>query len=91
VKPIRYTLLVFFVMLQYPLWLGSGSVFNLWRLSNQIDAQQAHNKVLADRNHALQADVVNLKSGLDAIEERARLELGMTRRGEVFYQVIDPR
>lgn len=90
-KPIRYALLAVLLLLQYPLWLGSASVFNLWRLNNQIETQRGQVKILAERNHALQADVVNLKSGLDAIEERARLELGMTRRGEVFYQVIDPR
>ena len=89
-RTIRYALLTILILLQYPLWLGSASVFNLWRLNNQIEAQQVRNRILAERNQALQADVVNLKSGLDAIEERARLELGMTRRGEGFYRVIDP-
>ena len=87
-KPVAYVLIGFLVLLQYPLWLGSGGALAYWRLQKGIDAQQEENAVLQERNRALQAEVVNLKSGLDAIEERARAELGMVKRDETFYQVV---
>jgi cell division protein FtsB len=77
------------VGLQYPLWLGSGSVSESVRLKHAISRQVAENARLRERNQALEAEVVDLKSGVDAIEERARNELGMIRDGEVFFQVVD--
>jgi cell division protein FtsB len=74
--------------LQYPLWLGSGSVSETWRLKQAIAGQSAENERLHERNQALEAEVVDLKSGVHAIEERARSELGMIREGEVFFQVV---
>jgi cell division protein FtsB len=88
VKPFAYVLIGFLVLLQYPLWFGSGGALAYWRLQQGIDAQQEENARLQERNRALQAEVVNLKSGLDAIEERARAELGMVKRDETFYQVV---
>lgn len=88
VKPAHYPLIGLFVLLQYPLWLGDAGVLEVSRLDSQIAEQQQHNLGLRDRNQALQADVTNLKSGIDAIEERARLELGMIRKDEQFYQVV---
>ncbi len=77
------------MLLQYPLWFGSGGVFAIWRLNREISTQQQENAQLKDRNQALEADVDDLKQGLDAIEERARTELGMVKKGEVFYQIIE--
>ena len=89
-KPLHYSLIGLLVMLQYPLWFGSASVTDVLRLQHQVGAMKQHNLSLQERNRALQADVKNLKSGMDAIEERARLELGMIRPGETFYQVVEP-
>lgn len=89
VKVATYVLLGILVLLQYPLWFGSGGVFAVWRLNREIAAQQQENAQLKDRNEALEADVDDLKQGLEAIEERARTELGMVKKGEVFYQVIE--
>lgn len=89
VKPLQYTLFAMFLALQYPLWFGGAGALNVLRLDAQISEQRLHNETLAKRNQALQADVLNLKSGIEAIEERARLELGMVRTGETFYQVIE--
>lgn len=75
---------------QLRLWTGPSSLIEVDRLARRIDAQRADNEALRRRNAALAADVQDLKSGHEAIEERARSELGMTRPGEVFYQVIDP-
>lgn len=76
-------------VLQLRLWSSSGGMPEAWRLQARVDAQQRENEALARRNRALAADVADLKEGKEAVEERARAELGMTRPGEVFYQVIE--
>ncbi|MBI3575238.1 MAG: cell division protein FtsB [Gammaproteobacteria bacterium] len=88
-KLLIYTLIGLLVILQYPLWFGSGGVLTLWRLNREIAAQKADNAQLKERNAALEAEVNDLKQGYEAIEERARAELGMVKKGETFYQVID--
>ncbi len=75
--------------LQYRIWIGDGSYEEVRLLKQQIEIQESENKKLRDRNEALEAEVVDLKKGLDAVEERARQDLGMVREGEKFYQVID--
>lgn len=84
-----YTLAGLLVVLQYPLWFGSGGVLSLWRLNREIAAQKVDNLTLRERNAALEAEVGDLKRGYDAIEERARNELGMVKKNETFYQIID--
>ncbi len=84
-----YSLVGLLVVLQYPLWFGSGGVLALWRLNREIAAQKADNLGLHERNAALEAEVGDLKRGYDAIEERARTELGMVKKNETFYQIID--
>ena len=79
------------LLIQYPLWLGKGGWFRVWEVERQISAQRARNRDLQARNRALDAEVRDLKEGLDAIEERARSELGMIRRDELFFQVVDQR
>ena len=76
--------------LQVPLWFGKGGWFKVRELDRQLAAQLAGNERLKARNDALDAEVRDLKEGLDAIEERARLELGMIRKDEVFFQVVPP-
>jgi len=89
VRIITYVLLGLLILLQYPLWFGHGSVYTLWRLKSEIAAQKEENARLKDRNQALEAEVVDLKQGYEAIEERARTELGMVKKGETFFQVIE--
>jgi cell division protein FtsB len=89
VKVATSVLLVFLLLLQYPLWFGSGGVLAVWRLHREISAQQQENLRLKQRNQALAAEVNDLKQGLGAIEERARLELGMVKQNETFFQVIE--
>ena len=89
VKIVTYVLLGLLLLLQYPLWFGSGGVYAIWQLNREIAAQQQENAKLKDRNQALEAEVVDLKEGLAAIEERARTELGMLKKGETFFQVIE--
>ncbi len=76
-------------LLQYKLWVGDGSLSEVWQLKQKINAQETENQELRQRNQQLEADVRDLKEGLDAAEERAREELGMVKRGEVFYLVVE--
>lgn len=82
-------MLVLFVLLQYDLWTGEGSIPQVWRLQQSIEQQKQKNNQLAERNSALQAEVRDLKQGMEAIEERARSELGMIKEGEAFFHVVD--
>jgi cell division protein FtsB len=75
------------VAIQYPLWLGKGGWLRVWDVDRQLAGQAAKNERLELRNGALAADVKDLKQGTDAIEERARYELGMVKGDEVFFQL----
>ena len=88
-KYLSYVLLGLLVLIQSPLWLGKGGWLRVWDMNRQVEAQKETNRQLAVRNAGLDAEVQDLKQGLDAIEERARVELGMIKQGEVFYQIID--
>jgi len=89
VKVVLYILTGILLGLQYPLWLGDGGVLALWKLKREIAAQKLENSGLKERNMALEAEVRDLKEGYEALEERARAELGMVRRGETLYQIIE--
>lgn len=83
-------LLALIAALQFKLWTGTGGVPEVWRLRARVATQAQENTRLGTRNEALAADVQDLKEGKEAVEERARSELGMIRPGEVFYQVVEP-
>ncbi len=80
-------LTVLVVLLQYPLWLGKGGWLQVWETGRQLQAQRTDNLRLEQRNAGLEAEVNDLKSGNEAIEERARFELGLTRPGEIYVQI----
>ena len=84
-----WLLVVLFVLLQYKLWMGDGSLAEVWDLYRQTELQKQENQRLQERNQALEAEVEDLKQGLDSIEERAREELGMIRDDETFYHIIE--
>ncbi len=77
------------LLIQYPLWLGKGGLLRVWEMERQIEAQRQANNRFQARNSALDAEVRDLKQGLEAIEERARSELGMVRHDEVFFQLLE--
>ena len=81
-------LLALILLLQYPLWLGKGGWLKVWDIDRQLEAQKQINQQTQTRNAALDAEVRDLKQGTEAIEERARSELGMIKRDEVFFQFI---
>ena len=74
-------------LLQYPLWVGKGGWFKVWEYDRQLAQQKEVTKKLEIRNAGLDAEVRDLKQGYDAIEERARFELGMIRQDETFVQI----
>lgn len=73
--------------LQYRLWVGDGSLAQVTDLKRQIAEQQSENKLLHERNRILEAEVRELKKGMETVEERARHELGMVKEGETLYQL----
>lgn len=84
------TLIGLLLMLQYQLWIGSGSYFYTWRIKHELAEQKQKTSELQDRNKILEAEVEDLKQGHQALEELARNHLGMVKKGETFYQVIGP-
>jgi cell division protein FtsB len=83
-------LVLLIAAVQWPLWAGKGGWIRVWELDQQLKAQRRTNDSLRARNAALEAEVRDLKNGYDAIEERARSELGMIAQDEVFFQVLEP-
>ncbi|MDR0717939.1 MAG: cell division protein FtsB [Azoarcus sp.] len=73
--------------LQYPLWLGRGGWLRVWEIEKELQAQREQNLRLEQRNASLDAEVRDLKTGSDAIEERARYSLGLVRPDEIFVQI----
>ncbi len=85
-KALNITLLIVFLLLQVRLWFGEGSVIKVLALKNEVIEQQDKAKTLKERNQVLDAEVQDLKTQLGALEERARIELGMIRQGETLFQ-----
>jgi cell division protein FtsB len=90
-KWLAAALVVVVVLLQYRIWLSGNGVRELDRLDVAVATQRAANDQLTERNHQLAAEVRDLKSGMAALEERARSDLGMIADNETFYQVVPPR
>ncbi len=88
-KLLTLALLMVIALLQYPLWLGKGSWLRVWEVDQKLRAQLESNQKLQARNAVLDAEVRDLKQGFEAIEERARSELGMVRRDEIFFQILE--
>jgi cell division protein FtsB len=88
-KTLSFVLAGLLLALQYPLWIGKGSWMKVRELDRSLAEQREGNARLKARNDALDAEVRDLKEGTEAIEERARLELGMVRKDEIFYQVVE--
>lgn len=85
---VNLCLVVMLVALQFRIWVGEGSLAEVWRFSGEIELQRERNIEMTTHNRQLHAEVLDLKQGLEAIEERARRDLGMIGRQEVFYQVL---
>ena len=88
-KFINIILLIMLVLLQFRLWNGNGSLPEVWHLEAIKAAQSEENEQLTERNQSLAAEVMDLKEGMEAIEERARSEMGMIQSGETFFQIVE--
>lgn len=87
-KVVASFLFILLILLQLQLWFGSHGVFQLWSLRNNIEREEHNNAELIARNERLHAEVEELKNGKEALEERARSQLGLIKEGETFYRVI---
>ncbi|WP_312267315.1 cell division protein FtsB [Neisseria sp.] len=76
---------------QYHLWFAKGGWHDMWRLENEVTAQETENNMLILRNNALSAEVKDLAEGKDAIAEIARVDLGYIQDGEIYYRMVDAR
>lgn len=83
-------LIILLLGLQYRLWIGEGSMAHRVELQRKIEQQQAENDILKERNRILSLEVDALKNGLDAVEERAREQMGMVKEGETFFMIVEP-
>lgn len=88
-KAIMGILVLMLILLQWRLWVGDGGVQELTQLEHELAAQKAENESLQQRNQMLESEILDLKNGQEAVEERARSDLGMIREGETFYMVIE--
>lgn len=86
---INVILLLVVVLLQFKLWFGDGGLRDKWQIDAAMVEQQAENAVLLTRNKALASEVRDLKEGTEALEERARNELGLLEPDEEFFQVVE--
>lgn len=89
-RPLSWVLVALLVILQYPLWLGKGGWLRVSELKDEVLAQEKLNTTLMQRNVHLRAEVNDLIHGQAAIEERARFELGMIKKDEIFFQFMEP-
>jgi cell division protein FtsB len=89
VKALTVLLVSLLALVQFRLWVGDESLAEVWRLHRAIDFQASENALLESRNQRLEAEVRDLKTGLEAVEERARLELGMVRKDEIYFQIVE--
>jgi cell division protein FtsB len=88
VKALIVLLISLLALVQFRLWVGEESLAEVWRLRQAIEQQSAENVLFKSRNQRLEAEVRDLKNGLEAVEERARLELGMIRKDEIYFQIV---
>ncbi len=88
-KILPVALLLILLVLQFRLWIGDGSLAELRQLEAQVEVQQLENEELRKRNEMLESEVLDLKNGLEAVEERARSELGMIKEGETLFLIVE--
>ena len=87
-KLLSFTLLLLIAAMQYPLWYGKASWLKVWQVDQAVVAARENNLILQNRNNKLEAEVNDLKQGLEAIKERARSDLGMIKEGEILFQIV---
>jgi len=89
VKALIVLLVSLLALVQFRLWVGEESLAEVWRLRQAIELQSSENVLFKGRNQRLEAEVRDLKNGLEAVEERARMELGMVRKDEIYFLIVE--
>jgi len=89
VRLIAVCFILLLALIQYPLWLGKGGWLRVWEFQRQVAQAKVNNDKLKERNANLDSEVADLKTGTDSVEERARFELGMIKKDEIFVQILD--
>lgn len=87
-KRLLIAIIALFCLLQYRLWVGQNSLPESFHLQEQIKLQRQSNAKLIERNQVLKEEIIDLRRGTEALEERARNELGMVKQGETFFRVV---
>ena len=90
-KFLTFIFIILILALQYPLWLGKGGWLNVISLHKQIDQQLKVNEQIKSENDILLAVVQDLKNGTDVIEGKARFDLGLIKKNEIFFLIIDEK
>lgn len=88
-KVVNILLIMLLLLIQYGIWAGQSSLGKHFEVRQAVDEQRQENERNRARNQILYAEINDLRHGQEAIEERARNELGMIREGEIFYRVVD--
>lgn len=88
-RPLMVVLSFFLLFLQYEIWSSDGGLSQVWKLKQSICAMEEQNKELQEKNMVLAADVDDLKNGDESIEEHARMDMGMIKKNEIFYQLVE--
>lgn len=88
-KALFVLLVLMLAVLQYKLWFDTGNVRDVWRLQTSIEQQSKRNLALRQRNNNFEAEILDLKRGTEAVEERARNQLGMVKPGETYYRIVE--
>ena len=88
-RTLSTVLMLLLAVLQYQIWFGKSSVASISALENELEIQRTNNTRLQERNHQMEIEVLDLKNGLEAVEERARAELGLIGPNETFYLIVD--
>jgi len=89
-RVLAFALVALTALIQYPLWFGKGGWLRVAELEREVQKERHRNAALAARNAAMDAEVRDLKQGLEAVEEIARFDLGLVRKDEVFFQIVEP-
>ncbi|HJN01337.1 MAG: septum formation initiator family protein [Gammaproteobacteria bacterium] len=82
-------LIVFFLMIQFDIWIKDDGLYRLRELEQMIESQNDENQRLKLKNQQLEQEIEELKSGTESIEEKARTDLGMIKEGEEFYLIVE--
>jgi len=90
-KKLLAILVIVLTALQYRLWVGEGSLAHAHRLDADINLQKAENEKMRERNRIMDVEVEELKTGLDTIEERARNDIGLIKKDETFFMIVDQK